>query len=78
MEKKLSTFFKDLCSDLPSEFMTYIAYTRNLKFDETPDYNYLKSLFNDLFTRLEYKKDYVYDWTIINEKKKNNVSKLLN
>ena len=78
MEKKLSTFFKDLCSDLPSEFMTYIAYTRNLKFDETPDYNYLKSLFNDLFTRLEYKKDYVYDWTIINEKKKNNISKLLN
>ena len=38
----------------------------------------MKSLFNDLFTKLGYKKDYIYDWTIITEKKKNNISRLLN
>lgn len=70
MEKKLSTSIEVLCKDFPVEFGTYLAYCRNLKFDEKPDYNYIKKLFKDLFKRLGYEYDYVYDWNILADKKK--------
>ena len=38
MEKKLSTSFKELCEGMPEEFATYLEYSRNLAFDEDPDY----------------------------------------
>ena len=38
--------------------------TRSLRFEDKPDYAYLKKLFRDLFAREGYTFDYVYDWTI--------------
>jgi serine/threonine protein kinase len=43
--KKIETTITELCSNLPTCFYHYIEYCRNLKFDEQPDYNYLKNLF---------------------------------
>lgn len=34
--------------DIPGEFITMLLYSRKLKFDERPDYNYLKGLFQNL------------------------------
>ncbi|KAF9111384.1 hypothetical protein BGX27_004995 [Mortierella sp. AM989] len=34
----------ELCEGLPKGFMTYIGYTRSLKFDEEPDYEYLRNI----------------------------------
>ena len=42
---------------------TYLRYVRRLDFFETPDYNYLRKLFQDLFDRMGYIDDGVYDWT---------------
>ena len=47
------------------EFATYLQYCRRLKFDETPDYIYLKRLFRELFTRLNYQSDCEFDWVKI-------------
>jgi serine/threonine protein kinase len=44
-DKKIMTDLKELCSGLPSCFYKYINYTRNLDFDEKPDYEFLKELF---------------------------------
>lgn len=44
MNKKISTPLEVLCKDYPTEFITFIYYARELKFDEKPDYEYLKSL----------------------------------
>ena len=46
-----------LFNNLPIEFVNYIKYTRNLKFDENPNYSYLRSLFEKiLFNRnLDYR-----------------------
>jgi casein kinase I homolog HRR25 len=49
---------------LPEEFATYFYYIRNLRFDEKPDYSYLKRIFSDLFLRMGFQKDYSFDWTI--------------
>lgn len=42
---KICTSIDDLCSGVPSCFKDYILYSRQLKFDEEPDYKYLKNLF---------------------------------
>ena len=64
-EKKLSTKIDALCKGFPEEFAIYLNYTRSLRFDDKPDYTYLRKLFRDLFTREGFAYDHVYDWTII-------------
>jgi len=68
MEKKISTELEELCKNFPSQFITYLEYTRKLKFEETPDYNYLRKLFHDLFKQKGYTWDYVYDWDLKRQK----------
>eukprot|EP01017_Pseudomicrothorax_dubius_P033808 TRINITY_DN4561_c0_g2_i6.p1 TRINITY_DN4561_c0_g2~~TRINITY_DN4561_c0_g2_i6.p1 ORF type:complete len:364 (-),score=92.94 TRINITY_DN4561_c0_g2_i6:62-1153(-) len=70
MEKKLSTPIDTLCKGFPAEFVTYLTYCRNLRFEDKPDYAYLKNLFKDLFTRSGYEYDYVYDWNLLSQDKK--------
>ena len=48
-DKKLSVSIEELCKDLPKELAVYMNYCRKLKFDEDPDYGYLRRLFHDLF-----------------------------
>lgn len=63
-EKKLSLSGKDLCGDvLPGEFATYINYTRSLRFDDKPNYSYLRKLFRRVFSSEGFKYDNVFDWT---------------
>ena len=40
-----------LFSHLPEELIEYINYTRNLEFEEKPDYSYLRSLFKTIITK---------------------------
>ncbi|XP_021752753.1 casein kinase 1-like protein 10 isoform X2 [Chenopodium quinoa] len=64
-EKKMLTPIEVLCKNYPSEFTSYFHYCRSLRFDDKPDYSYLKRLFRDLFIREGYQFDYVFDWTIL-------------
>ena len=50
-EKKMSTPIESLCRGFPIEFNTYFQYCRSLRFDDKPDYSYLRKLFRDLFCR---------------------------
>jgi len=70
MEKKLGTPIEVLCKGFPSEFVTFLSYCRNLKFEDKPDYNYLRTLLKDLFVKAGYEMDYQYDWNILAKKKK--------
>ena len=45
MEKKLETSADVLCKGFPMEFSQYLTYCKNLKFEDKPDYNYLRGLF---------------------------------
>lgn len=64
-EKKMMTPIEVLCKSHPSEFVSYFHYCRSLRFEDKPDYAYLKRLFRDLFIREGYQFDYVFDWTIM-------------
>ena len=44
------------------EFVTYLNFCRSLKFEDKPDYAYLRQLFRSLFHKLGYIYDYVFDW----------------
>ncbi|EOA16599.1 hypothetical protein CARUB_v10004767mg [Capsella rubella] len=63
-EKKMLTSVETLCKSYPSEFTSYFHYCRSLRFEDKPDYSYLRRLFRDLFIREGYQLDYVFDWTI--------------
>ncbi|XP_064641080.1 casein kinase I-like isoform X2 [Lineus longissimus] len=64
-EKKMSTQIEDLCRGFPGEFATYLNFCRSLRFDDKPDYSYLRQLFRSLFHRQGYTYDYVFDWNML-------------
>jgi casein kinase 1 len=66
-DKKMSTPIELLCKGFPPEFAIYLNYCRSLRFDDKPDYDYLRDIFVKLFKRKGYTMDYQYDWTIINQ-----------
>lgn len=65
MEKKLQTPIDQLCKGLPNEIQQYMTYVKNLKYDEKPDYSFLKKIFKERFVKEGYEYDYVYDWILI-------------
>ncbi|CAG9334138.1 unnamed protein product [Blepharisma stoltei] len=65
-EAKMSSAVEALCRGFPPEFVIYLNYCRELKFEDKPDYGYLRRLFKDLFVREGYEYDYVFDWTLLN------------
>ena len=71
MEKKRDTTPEDLCKGLPKEFQTYVEYTRNLGYEDDPDYEMLKNLFKSIMERENYEMDYIYDWSSPIEDSKN-------
>ncbi|XP_060044953.1 casein kinase I isoform X4 [Erinaceus europaeus] len=64
-EKKMSTPIEVLCKGYPSEFSTYLNFCRSLRFDDKPDYSYLRQLFRNLFHRQGFSYDYVFDWNML-------------
>lgn len=65
LERKENTPLDILCKGIPVEFANYLSYCRKLKFDEKPDYNYLKRMLKELYMREGYEYDYVYDWLLV-------------
>lgn len=63
---KFNTPIEQICAGAPNEFAVFLSYCRNLKFDERPDYPYVKKLFKDLFLKSVFEYDYIFDWTILN------------
>lgn len=78
-EKKQSTSIKDLCEGYPEEFGQYLTYARNLKFDEQPDYDFLRGLFNKgmlfvshgpVLQKRDMVDDGVFDWMLVMDKQR--------
>ncbi|KAI9796558.1 MAG: casein kinase I [Piccolia ochrophora] len=68
-EKKQTTAIKDLCDGFPEEFNKYLSYVRNLGFEDTPDYDYLRDLFTQALKNTGEAEDGEYDWMKLNNGK---------
>jgi len=47
----------------------YLNYCRALRFEDKPNYSYLRNLFLDLMEREDIVYDFNYDWCSLNEEK---------
>ena len=62
LERKISTSTEMLCKGFPAEFRSYFEHIRSLRFDDRPDYDYIKRLFRELFFRKGFSYDNIFDW----------------
>ena len=69
-EKKKETSAEELCKGFPKEFCEFVKYTRQLEFEEEPNYDYLRNLLKKVMKDNNLEMDYVYDW--VEENKNNN------
>ncbi|KAJ6570388.1 kinase-like protein [Mycena sp. CBHHK59/15] len=63
-EKKQTTPIVELCEGFP-EFGIYMKYVRNLGFEETPDYDFLRELFSTAIKSAGEQEDLVFDWMLL-------------
>ncbi|KAF2759810.1 kinase-like protein [Pseudovirgaria hyperparasitica] len=68
-EKKQTTAIKELCDGFPEELNKYLSYVRNLGFEDTPDYDYLRELFTQALKSTGEVEDGEYDWMKLNNGK---------
>ena len=68
-EKKISITLDNLCQGLPDDFKTFIQYARELKFEDRPDYNYLRNLLSKISKNNKLVFNYnKFDWQVKKEK----------
>ena len=54
-----------LCNGLPKEMIEYLKIAKNLRFEQEPNYNYLKHLFKNILTKLcPSPSNYKFSWLI--------------
>jgi len=59
----------ELCKDLPKEFVMYFEYVKDLEFNESPDYEYLKGLFTECAKNNQLSlRNIVLDWRMNKDK----------
>ena len=50
---------------MPDEFKTFIQYARDLKFEDRPDYSYLKNIIRQMYEKNQLTFNYnKYDWIL--------------
>ena len=69
MKKLLSP--EKICEKISYEFCDYLKYTKNLQFEEKPDYDYLRGLFLNILNRNHLQNDLNFSWISFEYKGKN-------
>ena len=72
LELKKTTKPELICRRLPEEFVEYIKYCKNLKFEENPDYEKLRNLFRQVLLKSQAIYDCNFSW-LIKVKSKNKI-----
>ncbi|KAI7970539.1 hypothetical protein EIK77_005443 [Talaromyces pinophilus] len=52
------------CPNALAEILAYFNDVRSLKFDEKPNYSYLRKIFRDLHERQSFQNDNLFDWVV--------------
>ena len=62
LEKKQSFPLSMLCEGFPRQFEELISYTRNLLYEENPNYDYMKNLMLSVLKNIDAQPDLHFDW----------------
>ena len=62
LEMKKSIKIAEFCSGLPTPIASFMSYVQKLKFEEDPDYLFLRKQLSDAFLKYGFQYDYVFDW----------------
>ena len=60
LKKNIS--YKILCKNLPQELYNFGTYIKRLKFEEDPDYNFLRNCFYSILKKINEKNDNKFSW----------------
>ena len=63
-----------ICKNVPSEFIDYVKYCRELTFEQDPDYEYLRNLFRGILLRNQEINDKKFSWFTNKNFKNNNLN----
>ena len=70
---------EELCENLPCEFTDYMKYVKNLKFEENPNYGYLRNLFVQLMKKQGFEEGTCFfSWVNVNNININNIKRQIN
>ena len=75
-EIKKNVNYKILCKNLPEELYNFGMYIKHLKFEEDPDYNFMRKCFYSILKKINEKNDNNFSWLsqISNISNSNNIS----
>jgi casein kinase 1 len=59
---KVETTPEELCMGLPSEFLKFLKYVRNLPFEAKPSYSLIKNWLKSILEKRGEQYDPYYDW----------------
>lgn len=62
MDKKMAVNISALCKDVPVELKKFLEYSRSLRFEDKPNYPYLRALFRDALEDNKYGTNKGFDW----------------
>ena len=60
---KITVDLKELTQGLPEEFYLYMTFIRSLRYQDEPDYEFLRKMFRTLFIKQGYVYDCQYEWS---------------
>ncbi len=61
-QMKKSLNIEEFCSGLPTPIVTFMSYIKNLKFQDEPNYLFLRKLLSEAFRKYGFEYDFVFDW----------------
>ena len=68
-----------LCENLPNEFVDYIKYVKQLKFEEDPNYAYLRNLFIQMMKKQGFEEGFcLFSWINLNNINLRNIKRQIN
>ena len=66
-EKKMQTPLEELCKDAPQQFLQFLRYSRQLRFEDEPDYDLCRGWFREVMEQHNYDYDWNFDWVVKRE-----------
>ena len=77
-KKRQEISLEQMCQNLPKQFFEYLIYCRKLNFEEDPNYDYLRNLFENLMKEKNFINDMKFSWIKEKVYKKMNLKGLSN